>query len=107
MYLEEPGSTFTHDKREYDLRAMLRRVGSKPTRNVKVRDLAWIMKYATPFAKRVRAADIAAPIIVTRWKGKLVVLDGLHRLAKARNQGITVLPAKYASRADLAACRYR
>jgi hypothetical protein len=43
---------------------------------------------------RIEAADLGFPIHVTPWQGNLIVLDGLHRLAKARSLGILVVSAK-------------
>lgn len=43
---------------------------------------------------RIEAADLGIPIHITRWRGNLIVLDGLHRLAKAQSLGIPIVSAK-------------
>lgn len=44
--------------------------------------------------KRVQEADTAFPIVVTRFKSKLVVLDGVHRLVKVYLTGGKIIKAK-------------
>lgn len=92
-----------------------------PTVDVAVDDLAWMLelpwwrdgdryfsvrpidvaaepaRHAAQHA-RTLAADLAYPLAGTMMEGRLVLLDGLHRLLKARLLGITtvqvrVLPA--------------
>lgn len=93
-----------------------------PTREVPVDELAWILdlpwwrdgdRYfsvrpvdvaADPSRHpaqhaRTLAADLDYPLVGTMMEGRLVLLDGLHRLLKARLLGITavsvrVLPAE-------------
>lgn len=64
------GGTFTHEGRDYDL--------------------------DTPGPDRVRRADLSAPILVapTDDGQETTVVDGLHRLAKAVEDGVTHLPGK-------------
>ncbi len=52
--------------------------------------------------KRVKEADAVYPIIVTQYKTRLVILDGVHRLVKAYENGqetikAKVIPEKYLS----------
>jgi len=44
--------------------------------------------------KRVDQADIQYPILVTNYKSKLVILDGVHRLVKIYENGSKVVRAK-------------
>lgn len=44
--------------------------------------------------KRVDAADVAYPIVVTNFKSRLVVLDGVHRLVKVFLSGDKTVKAK-------------
>lgn len=44
--------------------------------------------------KRVEDADTSYPIIVTVYNDRLVILDGVHRLAKIYLQGQTTIRAK-------------
>lgn len=55
--------------------------------------------------KRVHDADTTHPIIVTEYKSRLVILDGVHRLVKVySNSGKTIkakiIPAEYLSRKE-------
>ena len=38
-------------------------------------------------AEKVRKADLAYPIDITNFNGQWIILDGVHRLAKAISQG--------------------
>lgn len=49
---------------------------------------------ATVHQKRTEDADTSFPIIVTKYKDQLVVLDGIHRLAKTYIQGQKTIRAK-------------
>jgi hypothetical protein len=60
-----------------------------------VNELAWILEWDTPDPIRIRSADLSAPILVTTWQEKFVVLDGLHRLAKAVYQSEKYIYGKY------------
>jgi hypothetical protein len=44
--------------------------------------------------QRVENADTSFPIIVTEYNGRLVILDGVHRLVKSYNQGQKTMKAK-------------
>jgi hypothetical protein len=35
---------------------------------------------------RVESSDTNIPILITKWNNKWVVLDGIHRLVKSKNQ---------------------
>lgn len=95
MYQEEPGSTFTHDGREYDLNYLLRCSRLFPITAVPVDELTWVLEYDSPNVHRLIAADLEAPVLVTLWNDKLVVLDGLHRMAKAMVMGRKTIPGRY------------
>lgn len=52
--------------------------------------------------KRVEAADLGYPIVLTEYKSRLVALDGIHRLVKAYLQdkktiSAKIIPAEYLS----------
>lgn len=38
--------------------------------------------------KRIMAADLSHPLDIMNWKGRWLLLDGLHRLAKAKMTGL-------------------
>ena len=54
-------------------------------------------------ARRIAEADLALPLLVHAHQERLVVLDGLHRLARAQRDGVTSLPAKRVTREQLRA----
>jgi hypothetical protein len=43
-------------------------------------------RYAREY-RRTRAADLMFPIEITRFKGRWLILDGVHRLLKAHEDG--------------------
>ena len=100
-YVEGPTSTFTHDKQKYSVDKAIATVATKRTIQLAVKDLVWIFKYVEPSPERTRIADPSVPVLVTKWRGKLVVVDGLHRLQKAQEQGLETIPAKLLSAKDL------
>jgi hypothetical protein len=51
--------------------------------------------------RRVLASDLRYPIHLVRYSGRLVVLDGFHRLLKAALQGRTQINAMVLSQEDL------
>jgi hypothetical protein len=97
-YREEPLGNFTHDGTDYYLNPILERSAALPVEQFLVRDLDWIIDDAddedTNDVERITHADLSAPILVTHWRGRLVVLDGYHRLLKAKREGRAELPGK-------------
>jgi hypothetical protein len=47
---------------------------------------------------RVVAADLAFPLVISEFGGRLVILDGIHRLLKSMDAGAHVLECKVVSR---------
>jgi len=111
MYQEHPDSTFTHGGsvgHRYDLNRLLRCTAYAPVELIEVPDVKWVLDYDEPDPIRVDAADLTAPALVV-WDeeiDKFVVVDGLHRLARAVREGVQRLPCKFVSDIDLAECRY-
>ncbi len=88
-------NTFTHNGEEYSLTKLNKLVKGSKVDSIKLKDLEWIFKYDNPLIdtpERIKTANINVPILVTMSQGKLVVLDGLHRLGKAKIEGKNVLP---------------
>ena len=83
LYQEEPGGTFTNDGKEYDLNKVLADVDDLPKVLFFTSDLQWVLKSDKPDPERIAKADLKAPILVAYYGEKFVVIDGLHRLAKA------------------------
>lgn len=44
--------------------------------------------------RRVMAANLSFPVHVMKWNGRLVILDGIHRLIQAKIRGIPKLLGK-------------
>lgn len=60
---------------------------------------------STTHEKRVEEADTSYPIIITEYKSRLVILDGVHRLVKVyknnqKNIKAKIIPTKYLSRRE-------
>jgi SNF2 family DNA or RNA helicase len=94
------GGSFTHEGIEYDLDAALAAAGRR--RRVKVADLAWVAPFTKTDRRRVEAADLRAPLLVsTTEDGRLVPVDGAHRLQRALEKGRKYLPSRFVRREDL------
>jgi hypothetical protein len=98
LYQERKNSTFTHDDVEYDLNKVLKAVDEQPVEKYRVSELKWILKHTSVDKERVKKANKRTPILVTKWKNKLVVLDGAHRLTKAVENGDSELSGKYVTK---------
>lgn len=92
LYQEEPTSTVSHDGTEYDLNALFKIVDKDPVAYFNVADLKWILS-----EDRTTDADLEAPVLVTIWDHKYVVLDGEHRLRKAVKEKVQQLPGRFVS----------
>lgn len=91
----EEGGSFTHDGQRYSLREAFRTARTKPTKQIDVDSLKWVLRHDRPDPKRLAAANLNAPVIVAPdRRGRPTVVDGLHRLSKAVQQGKKTLPAK-------------
>lgn len=44
--------------------------------------------------KKIEEADTAYPIILSKYKDKLIILDGIHRLVKVYESGGKIIKAK-------------
>lgn len=100
-------NTFTHDGREYDLTKLNRMIKDNDIKKFRISKLKWIFKHDDPFKdepERIKTSNIKVPIIVTKWRKKLVVLDGLHRLCKADIMGLKALPGRLVKPEQLEKC---
>ena len=57
--------------------------------------------------KRAKSVDTSIPLIVVETKEGLLIVDGYHRLLKAREKGLTYLPVKYITREMLETTRVK
>ena len=88
LYNEPVDSTVSDNGSEYDLNGLLSATLGMQVQEIPLSVLTWIFQWDDPNQEpeRVESADINAPLLVTKENGKLVVLDGLHRLAKAKRE---------------------
>lgn len=84
-YSEGPRSTVDHDGQTFLVDDLLAAAGDPEDYNVE--DLMWALENASLDPQRVEAADPDVPGVLTTHRDKLTVLDGTHRLAKARQEG--------------------
>jgi len=97
-YREEESSTFTHEGRKYSLNAVLSLVEDDPIQRMEIGRLIWVLDFADADPIRVRRADVSAPILIAPSKSGLpTVVDGLHRLQKAKEIGLKSLPYFFVS----------
>jgi hypothetical protein len=102
------GGSITHDGVEYDFDKVLAMAETKPTKQCSVSKLAWVLAYDEPDTTRLKNADISVPVVITKSNnGKLTVIDGLHRLAKAVDSNIKSLPVKYITSGELQSARLK
>lgn len=96
-YREERGSTFESNGIRYDLNKIFELVEDEPVQQIDVSKLTWVLQYTDADPARVKQADLEAPILVTRYQGKELVVDGLHRLTKAVQEHRKILPYRRVS----------
>lgn len=85
----EVGS-FTHDGHRYDIKQAFQLIKGKKVRPFRIVDLKWVLKHDKPNRFRLANANPNVPIMVAKDSiGRLTVIDGLHRLAKAMQLGLT------------------
>lgn len=97
----EVGS-LTHDGIIYDINAVFAIAETKATTRLPLSKLDWVLEYDKPTPSRVAAADTDVPVIVAFDKtGRYTVIDGLHRLAKAKEKGLSSLPIKFIEKNEL------
>ena len=101
LYQEGDDDSFTFDEKDYNINKIFQATEDAETIQIKVDDLKWILKYDDADPKRVKEADLDAPILVTKWRKKWAAVDGLHRLTKAVEDGVDALPAKVVTKAML------
>ena len=93
-YQEEEGSTFSSNGRNYDLNYILKH--NTYTKEIKLIDVSkvdWFLEFDKEVdLQRTQAADLSFPILLTHEDGRLLAVDGAHRIRKAKMQGIKQLP---------------
>lgn len=95
VYREGGESVFSSGGRRYRLDDILAQVEADPVRPFEVAALRWLLEVVRLDEDRVAAADVMAPVLVTEEAGRWLVVDGLHRLARAVSVGLEMLPGRY------------
>lgn len=110
-YSEGHESTFSHAGSKYSVDKAISQVAKQPIVDVLVKDLKWVFdeeeSNTTTDPDRVQKADLQHPIILAKWNGKLVPVDGAHRLKKAINEGKTHIKAKMITPEQLEAAKLK
>lgn len=93
MYREGPDSFVMDRGSRYQVDDLL--AAAKKLRKTKVAtsDLSWAVSPKVLDPKRISKADYSYPVIATTENGRLIPLDGAHRIEKARRDGVTEIPA--------------
>ena len=90
----EYDSWFGHDGETYDLNRLFEIAHPLATEDVQIDKLLWCLDESLDSA-RVKRADTSVPIIITQLPtGQTLVVDGAHRVIKAKRQGGTTILAK-------------
>jgi hypothetical protein len=106
------GGSFTHNGETFSLDCVLERVEKRAVGYYAVSKLSWLLEempvgyFVDPVERsRIERADTNVPVIVTDYGNLLVVIDGVHRLKKAVDLKMTLLPGRYISSEQLQECR--
>ena len=108
-YQEEKNSTFKDNGTLYNLNKVFDIVENTSSKRVNIHKLEWIIPNHIPKLdiKRAKSVDTSIPLIVVETKEGLLIVDGYHRLLKAREKGLTYLPVKYITREMLETTRVK
>ncbi|MBL8015367.1 MAG: hypothetical protein JNK26_04230 [Candidatus Doudnabacteria bacterium] len=124
IYQESENGRFTHKGKKYNLNEVFKLTHIKPINKLKVSDLEWILEFSYEekdgvlvcrscrkgpagwHEQRVNDADLNTPIIAIFEDQHWIVLDGVHRLQKAKNLGVVELPVKVIDDGELESCLY-
>ena len=89
---QEENSVFSSDGVNYNLNYLFKITQHRAIHQVKVSDIDWVLDFVTNIDEsRVEQADTEVPLLITSYNRKLLVVDGLHRLAKAKRNEIIIL----------------
>ncbi len=127
LYQEHEGDSFGHDGVDYDINKIFKVAHEQEVSHIPVSDLAWNLEHSKMMsdtgelvcgscytmkgnkiehADRVSKADLTQPIIVLKTEdGKFLSVDGVHRIEKALNAGVEILPVKIISKEEFDSCR--
>ncbi len=102
---QEKDSTFESDGVTYDLNYIFEAVQHEPIQHINISKLVWVLVFDTkPVNKaRVDRADLNVPILVTKYIGNELTVDGAHRIRKAIKEKVESLPYRRVSAAIMKA----
>lgn len=91
-----------HDGASYTLDCVMRLAGNRDVYHIRTSRLNWILDERPldmndeNVQQRIALADVGSPIIVaySRTQSRFVVLDGVHRLHRAREVSRDTLPCR-------------
>lgn len=102
VYQEGADSTALHDGRLYQLDTLFKLTKGRKATLIPIAELTWVLKYSTIDERRVKVADLNAPLLVyDDKKYGLTVIDGVHRLTKALRNRVGSLPVHLLTDTDL------
>lgn len=105
---QEPGGTFESNGEFYDINYLFKATQHEPVQYIDISELVWVLKYSDiSDEERIQKADVSIPILVTKYRGKELVVDGLHRLVKATRSRMKTLPYKRVSKEIFEASRIK
>ena len=88
--------TFSHEGHLYDLNHLYKVSKNIIPMNIDVNELKWILEQSKSESdEQIKKADIKVPLLVTKYKRKILVIDGLDRLSRAIQLGKDSLPCKF------------
>lgn len=85
---------FTHNHRIYDLAKLRILMRPYKTTFFPTDKLLWVLKWDHPQEERVQKAKFRWPLFITKDGNRYVVIDGLHRLERARRLKLGIVPVK-------------
>lgn len=108
-YREGKNDSFTYNKKKYNINCVFEKVENEPIKVTPVSELDWIIKEAPledteEDKKRIEKADLSTAILIAQYGDKLAIIDGMHRLTKAHNNGVKYLPTRFVSDKILEQC---
>lgn len=107
LYQEEPGSTFTDDNHKYDLDKIFQYSENIPTESINIKSLDWILgsKITPDDSARISAIHDLTPILIMKKGSRMLVVDGFHRLLKAKRDGLQDILAKVIPQSIMDRCK--
>lgn len=110
IYQEEHDSTFVHDGKTYDINKLFKLSAHLPCELYRVSDMTWILNFDQPLPDDYEDINVQVPVLITMWfdesvdAWRHVVIDGLHRLNKARVNEVSHIPGKMIPKEMLESC---